>query len=160
MISNVQENSPQAGFTLLELLVVLVLAALTVAVVGGSAQAYMERARYHQTVRDVASLVVKARTLSLREGRSIMVTFDPASRRLIADGQWQIGFPETLQIKWSAMERGVGAAPSQDVTLFLFNTDGGAQGGSLSVLRAGHGVMFRVNWLLGSIEQTVASASP
>ena len=50
------------GFTLLELLVVLVLAAITVAVVGGSAQADMERARYHQAVRDVSSLLVQART--------------------------------------------------------------------------------------------------
>lgn len=32
-----------SGFTLLELLVVLVLAAITVAVVGGSAQSYMDR---------------------------------------------------------------------------------------------------------------------
>ena len=75
-----------SGFTLLELLVVLVLAAITVAVVGGSAQSYMDRARYHQTVRDVASLLVQARTLSEREGRAGVVAYEPESRQLVADG--------------------------------------------------------------------------
>ena len=42
------------GFTLLELLVVMVLGAMAVGVVGGSAQSFMERAQYHQAVRDVA----------------------------------------------------------------------------------------------------------
>jgi len=143
-----------SGFTLLELLVVLVLAAITVAVVGGSAQSYMERARYHQTVRDVASLLGQARTLSEREGRAVIVSYDPATRQLVADGQWRVGLPESLQVQWAALERRKGAEPVPGEPLFQFNTDGGAQGGSLSVLRAGQGVQYRVNWLLGRIEQT------
>ena len=54
-----------AGFTLLELLVVLGLAALGVTVVGGGAQAYLERARYQQTVRELASQLSQARALSM-----------------------------------------------------------------------------------------------
>lgn len=143
-----------SGFTLLELLVVLVLAAITVAVVGGSAQSYMDRARYHQTVRDVASLLVQARTLSEREGRAVIVSYDAATRQLVADGQWRVGLHESLQVQWAALERRKGAEPVSGEPLFQFNADGGAQGGSLSVLRAGQGVQYRVNWLLGRIEQT------
>lgn len=160
MIPPVPKRCAQAGFTLLELLVVLVLAAITVAVVGGSAQAYMERARYHQSVRDVASLMVKARSLSVRDGRSIAVSIDPVSRQLSADGQWPIGLPDSLQVQWTALERRPGEITVPGEPLFVFNSEGGAQGGRLSILRAGHGVAFRVNWLLGSVEQTVAHGSP
>lgn len=143
----------QTGFTLLELLVVLVLAAITVAVVGGGAQSFMERARYHQAVRDVASHLVQARTLSQREGRAVIVAYDPAARQLVVDGRVRLGLHESLQIRWNALERRSGMEPVQGEPLFIFNTDGGALGGGLSVLRAGNGVAFRVNWLLGSIEQ-------
>lgn len=145
----------QTGFTLLELLVVLVLASITVAVVGGGAQSFMDRARYHQAVRDVASHLVQARTLSLREGRAVVVAYDPGARQLIVDGRLRLGLHESLQIRWGAMERHSGTEPVQGEPLFVFNTEGGAQGGRLSVLRAGNGVAFKVNWLLGSIEQTV-----
>ena len=59
-----------SGFTLLELLVVLVLAHHGDR--GGRQRAVVHgpRARYHQTVRDVANLLVQARTLSEREGRA------------------------------------------------------------------------------------------
>ena len=58
-----RRRSRLAGFTLLELLVVLVLAGISAAVVGGGAQSFMDRARYHQTVRDVASRLSQARAL-------------------------------------------------------------------------------------------------
>lgn len=144
----------EAGFTLLELLVVLVLAAITVAVVGGGAQSFMSRARYHQAVRDVASQLVQARTLSQQEGRAVVVAYDPGARQLIVDGRLSLSLHESVQILWEAMERRSGTEPMQGVPIFIFNTEGGAQGGRLSLLRAGSGVAFKVNWLLGRIEQS------
>ena len=81
------------GFTLLELLVVLVLAAITVSVVGGGAQSFMERARYHQTVRDVATHLKQARTLCIQDGRPVAVTYDPSTRHLTVDGHSPMDFP-------------------------------------------------------------------
>jgi len=144
----------QIGFTLLELLVVLVLASITVAVVGGGAQSFMDRARYHQAVRDVASHLVQARTLSQREGRPVVVAYDAGTRQLIVDGRVHLGLHESVQVRWDALERRAGVEPIQGAPLFVFNSEGGALGGGLSLLRAGNGVAFKVNWLLGSIEQT------
>lgn len=146
------------GFTLLELLVVLVLAAITVAVVGGSAQAYMERARYHQAVRDVSSLLVQARTQSVREGKAVTVAFEPNARQLGVEGGAHVAFPESLQVVWKPLVRSPGAAPATGEALFIFNAEGSAQGGSLGLLRSGQGVQFRVNWLLGTVEQAPAQA--
>jgi general secretion pathway protein H len=147
-----------SGFTLLELLVVLVLAAITVAVVGGGAQSFMDRARYHQTVRDIGSLLVQARTISLRDGRPVVVTYDSATRQLIGDGQLRIVLPAQLEVRWDAIERRSDTETVQGDPLFIFNTEGGAQGGELSVMRGGQGVAFGVNWLLGSIKQTAVRA--
>ena len=57
-----------AGFTLLELIVVLAVAAIAVSVVGGGAQAYLERARYQKAVRDVISQLNKDLRTALRHG--------------------------------------------------------------------------------------------
>lgn len=146
------------GFTLLELLVVLVVAAIAVSVVGVGGQSFMERSRYHQTVRDVASQLQQARALSVREGRSVAVTYQPEIRKLLIDGRLYLDIPATLLVQWDAIERSTKAASGPGVPLFVFNADGGARGGRLAVLRGGNGVVFRVNWLLGTVEQAAAVA--
>jgi len=147
------------GFTLLELLVVLVVAAIAVSVVGVGGQSFMERSRYHQTVRDIANQLQQARALSVREGRSVVVTYQPEVRKLLIDGRLYLDIPPVLQVQWDALERGsAGVASGSGVPLFVFNPDGGARGGRLAVLRGGQGLAFRVNWLLGTVEQAAAVA--
>lgn len=149
-----------AGFTLLELLVVLVVAAIATAVVGGGAQSYMERARYHQTVRDVATQLNQARALCLQEGRPVVVAYRPEMRQIVVDGRLSIEIPESLLVQWEPAERRSKDAPMAGEPVFIFNADGGARGGRLAVLRGQHGVVFRVNWLLGTIEQAAVAGKP
>ncbi|GAD20287.1 prepilin-type N-terminal cleavage/methylation domain-containing protein [Acidovorax sp. MR-S7] len=150
----------QAGFTLLELLVVLSLAAMAATLVGGGAQSFMERSRYHQTVRDVATQLGRARALCVQEGRTVVVAYDPQVRQLIVDGQRRLNIPPSLQVNWEPLrlQRNEQAGPHQ--TVFIFNADGGASGGRFAVSRdGGQGVAFQVNWLLGTVEQAAAVAS-
>ena len=149
------------GFTLLELLVVLVLAGITTAVVGAGGQAFLERSRYTQTVRDISSQLNKARALSVEEGRPVAVTYQPEVRRLTVDGKLFMDVHEAVNIQWESMpgdaRAGKAAVPVGDL-IFVFNPDGGARGGRIAVLRGGSGVAFRVNWLLGTVEQSVVTA--
>lgn len=162
MNASVRASASRAqGFTLLELLVVLVLAAVLASAVGLGGQAYMERSRYSQTVRDVASQLHKARALSVQEGRAITVTYEPESRRLVVDGASSVQVPEPLVVQWAALERKPGsrqAAPAGGQPIFVFNADGGARGGRIAVLRGSQGLVFRVNWLFGTVEQAAAVA--
>lgn len=162
-------NSPlvtakSAGFTLLELLVVMVLGAIAVGVVGGSAQSFMERARYHQAVRDVAGHLGKARVLCVQEGRSIGVVYSPETRSLIVDGKLHLQLPDSVEVRWQPAAHSatipVSTALQGHPPVFVFNADGGARGGVFSVLRGGVGTAFQVNWLLGTVEQSpIASSS-
>lgn len=151
------------GFTLLELLVVLVLAGITIAIVGMGGQAYMDRSRYSQTVRDVATQLSRARALSVQEGRPIAVAYQPEDRKLLVDGQVSLEVPQSVSVQWEPIARNprsresAGAAAAGQL-VFVFNSDGGARGGRLAVLRGGQGVSFRVNWLLGTVEQAAAVA--
>jgi general secretion pathway protein H len=148
-----------SGFTLLELLVVLVLAGISVAVVGGGAQAFMERARYHQTVRDVASRLGQARALCVQQGRHVTVAYDPQARQLLVQEQPPLPIPPSLDVKWQPLPPGPRASGGPGEPVFVFNPDGGARGGQFAVLRGGQGVGFRVSWLLGTVEQVAVDAS-
>ncbi len=146
------------GFTLLEMLVVLVVAAMAVSVVGVGGQAFMERSRYHQTVRDIASQLRQARALSVQEGRAVAVSYQPEARKIVIDGRVYLDIPASLGVQWDATDRNTKLASDVGMPIFVFNPDGGARGGHLTVSRGGQGVVFRVNWLLGTIEQAAAVA--
>ncbi len=143
-----------SGFTLIELLVVLVLAAIAVAIVGGSAQSFMARAQYHQAVREVASQLGQARSLCVQEGRAVVVRYLPQERELTIDGQHPLRLPDGLDVTWEAVQSQQSQQPAQPgQPVFVFNADGGARGGLFAVSRGGQGIAFRVNWLLGTVEQ-------
>ena len=154
-----RRRSRLAGFTLLELLVVLVLAGISAAVVGGGAQSFMDRARFHQTVRDVASRLSQARALCVQQGKRVTVTYEPQTRQLLVQGQPPLVIPQSLEVKWTPLPRDPKAPPALGEPVFVFNADGGAQGGQWAVLRSGRGVMFRVSWLLGTVEQVGVAGS-
>lgn len=149
---------PARGFTLIELIVVLVIAAIAVAVVGVSAQTYMARARYHQTVLDLATQFDRARGLAREQGRAVLVSYDPQARRLSVDGKEVLVIDPSVQVAWKAAEHVAVPAPTQGAPLFLFNADGRARGGQIEIARGAQGVLFQINWLLGTVRQTAVAA--
>ena len=147
------------GFTLLELLVVLVVAGIAASVVGVGGQTFLERSRYHQAVRDIGSQLRQARALSIQEGRSVAITYQPEIRKLMMDDRPAVDLPQALGVQWDVAERNAKSASGAGIPIFIFSADGGARGGRLVVLRGGQGVVFKVNWLLGTVEQSVAVAA-
>ncbi len=146
-----------AGFTLLELLVVLGVAAIAVAVVGGGAQAYLERARYQAAVRDVTSQLKHARAVSIDKGVPVVVTYQPQLHRLSAGDVTLVELPPALEVRWQRVDGAPGAGASGVEPIFVFSPDGFTRGGQLAVMRSGRGVQFGVNWLLGTVESAAVS---
>lgn len=151
------------GFTLLELLVVLVVAALAVATVGVRGQAWMQHATYHQAVRDITALLRAARLTALQEGRDVSVYYDPQAAVLFfgQSPRQRVELPAGLDIRVDgqvAALTGAQAPPGQPV--FVFLSDASAHGGRLMVKRGATGIVFAPNWALGTVEQTPLVAPP
>lgn len=146
------------GFTLIELLVVLVIAAVAVAVTGVSAQAYMDRARYHQTVLDLATQLTRARGVSREEGRPVVVSWEPQTREVGVDGQPVLEIPPSLLVTSEAVAHVLPGHSVLGTPVFVFNADGRARGGQIQVARGAQGVRFSINWLLGTVRQTTIQA--
>jgi general secretion pathway protein H len=146
-----------SGFTMLELLVVLVIGSLAVAVVGVGTQAIMERSRFHEAVQGVNALLHAARALAVKSGSPVVVTFDPATQTLASPVRhFEISMP--VHVRWTSVsEHSLGRQKSPTPVVFTFAQDGSGSGGPFQVLRSGRGVSFRINWLMGSIEQSDAA---
>ncbi|TSE28562.1 type II secretion system protein H [Tepidimonas thermarum] len=154
------------GFTLLELLIVLGIAALVVAVVGSRADVWMDRAAYHQSVRDVATLLKAGRMSALQNGREVDVRLD-GNRILYVGGdpRRRVALPAEVEVRSEPLVAAAGdaEAPKRDFTpppLFVFRADGSAYGGRLVLQQGGHGVAFQVNWALGTVEQVDSAGGP
>lgn len=139
----------------------MVLGALTVAVVGVGTQSIMDRSQFHEAIRGVNALLHAARAQAVRDGARVEVTFNPATRLIRTSAQQELVIPASVDVRWGPGEAGsVGRKDAASPVLFTFAPDGSGHGGHLDLLRVGRGVAFRINWLLGSVEQTEALAQP
>jgi prepilin-type N-terminal cleavage/methylation domain-containing protein len=138
------------GFTLLELLVTLAIAALVLSVVSSRSSVILNRSQYAQALRDVNTLLKTSKATALQTGSDVHVSFDPDARTLsFGNGPRQrVELPAFVQLR---------AEPDTN-PLFVFRADGTAYGGLLTILYGSSGVAFRLNWALGFVEQTEVSS--
>ncbi len=145
----------QPGFTLLELMVVLAVAAALLAVSVPSSIKLYKSMEYRSTVADVKAQLESARYQSLIKGRVTDIWVRPRTGRIGLSDSFQAeavkSVPEGLSLRVvSAAELQRGA----DTAVIRFYADGSSSGGDVSVVReTGAGVTLHVDWLLGRISQ-------
>ena len=139
------------GFTLLELLVTLAIAAVVLSVVSSGSSGITNRSQYLQALRDVNTLLKSGKATALQTGSEVPVSFHSETRELsFGNGPRQrVVLPAFVQLR---------AKPDTN-PLFVFRADGTAYGGDLTIAHGSTGVAFRLNWALGFVEQTEV-ASP
>lgn len=145
-----------AGFTLVELMVALAVAALMAGLaVPMAAKAYVTM-QYRDAVRGVASAATAARYQAVNTGEARDLLVAPDMRRYgvqIAGTAFEADVatlvPEALSLEVKVArqlveERGVG--------VIRFYPDGSSTGGSVTIMREnGDGQRIRVDWLLGRV---------
>lgn len=140
------------GFTLIELVVALALAALMVALVPPALDKLRDGMQYRDTVRAIVTELRSARQRARSEGAEVRFFVDLAGRRFGLDEKTLRPLPQPLQmrvtvagIEWRA----------EQVGAIRFLPQGGATGGSVDILRpAGGGVRISVDWLSAAVSQT------
>ncbi|MDR1969201.1 MAG: type II secretion system GspH family protein [Burkholderiaceae bacterium] len=151
-VSRHPESRPvPRGFTLLELLVVIVIMALIAGLAPLAFGRLHEAAQYRDTVRAVLTDMRAARQQALVQGSEVRFAVNLQQRRFGVEGGAQREVPEPLQLRAVMAASETGGDGSLAVR---FLPRGGASGGSVDVIRpSGSGVRLRVDWFSGRIEQ-------
>lgn len=141
--SRPQALLPPAGFTLLELLVVIALMAVALGVLGVGLGQGMAAARERQALGDIVGALRQARTQSVLSGQPRQVRFDLAGHRYQAPGQAPGHWPADLGLQLTTAAD-LGAAVA-------FFPDGSSTGGHLLLQRGTRQWRIDVGWLTGSV---------
>lgn len=138
----------EAGFTLMEVLTVLAILALTVVIslpllkTSGSGRAFRAEAQ------EISALFRLARIDAVSRNRETRIVVDLKNREIAYDGRAQpirLAAETAIEVKTAQGE--VVATEAG----FRFLPGGGASGGSLTLERQGNRATIAVNWLTGAI---------
>lgn len=139
------------GFTLLELLVVIAVAALLVSVVPASISKLHEASQYRDTVRSILVDLRQAHVQAMMRGKSVTFSVDLQNRVYGIVGITQRKIPDSLELRTTTADDLSLKTAKSDIVFF---PEGGSTGGSLLLLRqSGAGVRIKVDWLLGQVAQ-------
>jgi len=154
---------PDAGFTLLELTVVLVVASLLFMVGGPSLSAMQDSMDYRSAVRDLYSGIKKGHRQALATGSPVDLLIDADNNRFALTANPQsiqeeafTALAEELQIEVTYAQE---MSPGNGWAAIRFFPEGGASGGDIRILRpTGVGVELQVDWLLADVTQSPITA--
>lgn len=138
----------EAGYTLVELLVVLVLAGLAVTAM---AQGYVRQSpglQLRQETMAVAATLREARSLAIRDNaeRQVLVDREARSLRIVPQGRERF-LTGDLEIAGIAAGQENG-----EVGAIYFFPDGSSTGGRVALSRGGQTHAVAVNWLTGIVK--------
>jgi general secretion pathway protein H len=140
-----------AGFTLLELLVVLAIASLLIALVPIAFDRLQEGTQYRNALRTMQTEMRQARQQALTQGRAVRFQVDLAGRTYGLVGRVEHSIPEKLRVRATVANAELQA---NQIASIQFLPSGGATGGSIDLMRpSGAGTRLKVDWLSGRVIQ-------
>jgi len=135
----------QAGFTLLELLVVLVILALSATAVMSVGRSSLESARVRSFMIEAEALFRDARTQAIEKHAETAVLIDTKARRLsMSDGGRALDVPQGVSLDAKIAVPKGGGLPA-----VRFFPSGGSTGGEISFTFRGRSYGLHINWLTG-----------
>ncbi len=145
-----------AGFTFIELMVVMAAAGLLLVVSVPNFTKLLETQQYRGAVRDVVSAARAAKTRAIRTNRPVDLAIDTQSRALFMSlagdqeaGEPILTLPDYVEV---SVTSAAGLAPTDGRSVIRFYPSGGSTGGDIELLRpSGVGHLIQVGWLLGNV---------
>lgn len=131
------------GFTLMEMLVVIVLMSIAVGLLGFGLQRGLRAADERQAVGQMVDALRATRVNAIITGQPSTTVFDLRRRLFQAPGQPLRHWPADLQVRLQTAA-GVGSAVE-------FYPDGGSTGGNLLLSNAHRRWRIDINWLTGDV---------
>jgi general secretion pathway protein H len=137
------------GYTLVELLVVLVLAGMAVTAVAHVAVRQSPGLQLWHDTAAVAAALREARSLAIRDNAERRIFVDPEAHSLRID---RSGRERVLQADLDVSFIAAAGRESRDAGVIYFFPDGSSTGGRVTLSRDGQVNEVAVNWLTGIVE--------
>ncbi|MDX1733666.1 MAG: prepilin-type N-terminal cleavage/methylation domain-containing protein [Halioglobus sp.] len=135
------------GFTLLELVAAISIAALLLGISAPAVQRLYDSARYRSAVSDVVAALNAARYTAIRQGRAQDVLVNPV-KGVITRGEEVRKLPASVELEVLGSRQ----LNRTDTGVIRFYPDGGSSGGFVNVAASnGRLVQVQVDWLLGHV---------
>jgi len=132
------------GFTLMEMLVVIVLMSIAIGLVGFGLQQGLSAAKERQAVGQMVNALRATRVKAIVTGQPARTVFDLRKKAFQAPGQRAQQWPAELQVTLhTAAEMG---------STVEFYPDGGSTGGNLMVFNGDRRWRIDIGWLTGSVK--------
>lgn len=138
----------EAGFTLFEVLVVLVLAGLLAGIAVGAGRPVSPATSARLTAAAIAAALRDARGEAIAGARPVAVVFDLANHRYrVGEAEWRAVAPAVALSLLTTR----GETVSETSGRIRFAPDGSASGGRVTVQGGGRTVGVAVDWLTGRV---------
>lgn len=139
----------RSGFTLLELLAAMAIAAIVLAVAVPASVRMYDSMRYRDAVRETITLLATARYRAVTTGEAQDVEIIPRKRQLQLDDS-----SRTLPGNITLAVHSAKELNRNDTGVIRFYPEGGSSGGGVDLQSdRGRGVSIRVDWLMGGVTQ-------
>ena len=136
--------NPQRGFTLLEMLVVIVLISIAAGLVGFGLQQGLKAARERQAVGQIVDALRSTRARAIVSGHTARTEFDLHALSFQAPGRPLKHWPADLQVTLHTAEQAGSAV--------AFYPDGSSTGGNLLLANGTRRWRIDIGWLTGSVQ--------
>lgn len=145
-VTKPRSGSRVRGFTLVELLVVLVIASLVLALVGTSISRSISGAEMRTAARKLATSIRYTRTRAIIGKSEQVFLVDTEQRSYTAPGRQPVSLPKEMNILLTTARSEL---TSETVGGIRFYPDGGSTGGSVELESNGRIYTVNVLWLTG-----------
>lgn len=135
---------PQRGFTLFEMLVVILLISLAVGVLGLGARQAVQAANERRVVGQMVDALRTTRAGAIVSGRAARTEFDLQRLTFQAPGRAPHAWPPSLQVTLHTAEQLASAVE--------FYPDGSSTGGNLLLANGSRRWRIDIGWLTGSVQ--------
>ncbi|GGM20915.1 type II secretion system protein H [Pseudomonas asuensis] len=144
----VQVQAQQRGFTLLELIVVVILIAIGLTLVSFGVTRGLDSARAREAGRDLTLALRAVRTQAITTGQTATLNFDLANQRYQRPGQNPQTLPKGMRMRvTTAADLSTGRK-----TAIAFFPDGSSTGGNVRLEKDGRAWRVDIAWLTGTVK--------
>lgn len=136
------------GFTLIEVLVVLVMLAIIAGTVAFNMSGSMKATKIRAASKDLVAALRYTRSQAVVKHAEQRLVIDVENKSYQAPGKKKVTFPEGMELKVFAAESEV---PSDSQAGFRFFSDGSSTGGRVTLIYDDRFWRINVAWLTGEI---------